>query len=263
MRVLSVVHHLDAAAGVFEEPALTAGHELVAWLPHESPPPALDGFDAAIVFGGEAQVDEEDAYPWLRPEKDLVAELLEREVPLLGVCLGSQLVADVAGAVVRRAAAPEIGWHEIELTPEGANDPVLGFLPERFESFGWHYYEWLLPPGAVELARSAACLQAFRLEGSEESRGRRVGACSFTPRSRSQTSSPGSTTGRSTSRGRARSRGDPRRERREDRGLERRGPRDLGALPGSRRRRPGELDASRSASGRRSPGRRPPGRWRH
>ena len=150
---------------MFEEPALAAGHELVAWLPHESPPPALDGFDAAIVFGGEAQVDEEDAYPWLRPEKDLVAELLQREVPLLGVCLGSQLVADVAGAVVRRAAAPEIGWHEIELTPEGANDPVLGFLPARFESFGWHYYEWLLPPGAVELARSAACLQAFRLDG--------------------------------------------------------------------------------------------------
>ena len=164
MRVLSVVHHLDAAAGVFEEPALAAGHELVAWLPHESPPPALDGFDAAFVFGGEAQVDEEDAYPWLRPEKELVAELLEREVPLLGVCLGSQLLAEVAGAVVRRAAAPEIGWHEIELTPEGANDPLLGFLPERFESFGWHYYEWLLPPGAVELARSAACLQAFRLE---------------------------------------------------------------------------------------------------
>ena len=175
MRVLSVVHHLDAAAGVFEEPALTAGHELVAWLPHESPPPALDGFDAAIVFGGEAQVDEEDAYPWLRPEKDLVAELLQREVPLLGVCLGSQLVADVAGAVVRRAAAPEIGWHEIELTPEGANDPVLGFLPARFESFGWHYYEWLLPPGAVELARSAACLQAFRLDG------RRVWGIQFHP----------------------------------------------------------------------------------
>ena len=175
MRVLSVVHHLDAAAGVFEEPALAAGHELVAWLPHESPPPALDGFDAAIVFGGEAQVDEEDAYPWLRPEKDLVAELLQREVPLLGVCLGSQLVADVAGAVVRRAAAPEIGWHEIELTPEGANDPVLGFLPARFESFGWHYYEWLLPPGAVELARTAACLQAFRLDG------RRVWGIQFHP----------------------------------------------------------------------------------
>ena len=238
MRVLSVVHHLDAAAGVFEEPALAAGHELVAWLPHESPPPALDGFDAAIVFGGEAQVDEEDAYPWLRPEKDLVAELLQREVPLLGVCLGSQLVADVAGAVVRRAAAPEIGWHEIELTPEGANDPVLGFLPARFESFGWHYYEWLLPPGAVELARSAACLQAFRLDGPDSCMGHSISPRGHALRPRVL----GRPLGGRPHRGRARSRGDPRRERRQDRGLERRWPGDLGALPGSCRRRPGALD---------------------
>ena len=255
MRVLSVVHHLDAAAGVFEEPALAAGHELVAWLPHESPPPALDGFDAAIVFGGEAQVDEEDAYPWLRPEKDLVAELLQREVPLLGVCLGSQLVADVAGAVVRRAAAPEIGWHEIELTPEGANDPVLGFLPARFESFGWHYYEWLLPPGAVELARSAAvCRPSASTAG-------RYGAFNFTPRSRSQTSSPGSTTGRSTSSrtGSIQRRSAPRAPPRSRPGT---------ALAGGSRSASWELPpapwrASRSASGRRPPSRRPPGRWRH
>jgi GMP synthase (glutamine-hydrolysing) len=73
-------------------------------------------------------------------------------------------VAGAAGAVVRRAPAPEIGWNEIELTPEGAADPVLGFLPERFVGFGWHHYEWLLPPGGVALAHSAACLQAFRLE---------------------------------------------------------------------------------------------------
>ncbi|MGH2803948.1 MAG: type 1 glutamine amidotransferase, partial [Thermoleophilaceae bacterium] len=67
MRVLVVVHHRNAAAGVFADPAAAAGHELVEWLPHESPPPALDGFDAALVFGGEAQVDQEDAHPWLRP----------------------------------------------------------------------------------------------------------------------------------------------------------------------------------------------------
>jgi GMP synthase-like glutamine amidotransferase len=164
MRVLSIVHHHNAAAGVFERPAVEAGHELVEWLPHEDPAPELDGFDAAMVFGGEAQVDEEDAHPWLRPEKELVAELLERETPLLGICLGSQLVAGAAGAVVRRAVAPEIGWHEIELTPEGASDPLLGFLPDRFVGFAWHHYEWLLPPDGVALARSAACLQAFRLE---------------------------------------------------------------------------------------------------
>jgi GMP synthase-like glutamine amidotransferase len=67
--------------------------------------------------------------------------------------------------VVRPAARPEIGWHEIELTPEGGADPLLGVLPDRFEGFGYHHYEWLLPPGALALARSDLCLQAFRLDG--------------------------------------------------------------------------------------------------
>ena len=141
------------------------GRELVEWLPHEEPAPAIDGFGAAIVFGAEAQVDQEEAFPWLRPEKRVVGELLARGTPVLGVCFGSQLLAELAGAEVRRAAEPEIGWHEVELTPEGSADPLLGFLPERFESLQWHHYEWLLPAGAVGLARSARCLQAFRLEG--------------------------------------------------------------------------------------------------
>ena len=141
-----------------------AGHELVEWLPHEAPPPAPDEFGAAIVFGAEAQVDQEGAYPWLRPEKQLVGELLARDTPLLGVCFGSQLLAESAGAVVRPAARPEIGWHRVELTADGRVDPLLGFLPQRFESLQWHHYEWLLPPGAVALARSALCPQAFRLQ---------------------------------------------------------------------------------------------------
>jgi GMP synthase-like glutamine amidotransferase len=164
VRVLSVVHHHNAGEGVFADPAAAAGHELVEWLPHEEPAPDLDGFGAAFVFGGEAQVDEEDAHPWLRAEKAILRELLERQTPLLGVCLGSQLVAEAAGAAVRKAAAPEIGWHEIELTAAGVDDPLLGFMPERFQGFQWHHYEWLLPPGGVALARSPACLQAFRLE---------------------------------------------------------------------------------------------------
>jgi GMP synthase (glutamine-hydrolysing) len=159
LRVLAVVHHRNAAAGVFAD----AGAELDEWLPHETPPPELDGFGAAIVFGAEAQVDQEDAYPWLRPEKQLVRELLERGTPLLGVCFGSQLIAEAAGAEVRRSTLPEIGWHAVELTTDGRADPLLDFLPARFDSLQYHHYEWLLPPGGVALARSAVCLQAFRL----------------------------------------------------------------------------------------------------
>jgi GMP synthase (glutamine-hydrolysing) len=162
VRVLLVVHHRNAAAGVFAEPALAAGHELVEWMPQEAPPP-LDGFGAAMVFGAAAQVDQEDHHPWLRPEKRFVRDLIERGTPLLGVCFGSQIVAEAAGAPVRAAERPEIGWHEVELTPEGRADPLLSVMPERFESFQYHHYEWLLPPGGVTLARSALTLQAFRL----------------------------------------------------------------------------------------------------
>jgi GMP synthase-like glutamine amidotransferase len=161
LRVLLVVHHRNAAAGVFAGPA--AEHELVEWLPQEAPPPRPDGFDAAIVLGAEAQVDQEDAHPWLRPEKQLLRGLVEAGTPVLGVCFGSQVLAELAGAEVRLAAEPEIGWYEAELAAEGRADPLLGFLPERFETLNWHHYEWLLPPGAVALARTAHCLQAFRL----------------------------------------------------------------------------------------------------
>jgi GMP synthase-like glutamine amidotransferase len=161
LRVLAVVHHRNAAAGVFADVV----DELVEWLPHEAPPPPLDGFDAAIVFGADAQVDQEDTREWLPGEKRVVAELLDTDRPLLGVCFGSQLLADALGGEVGPAAEPEIGWHQVELTADGRADPLLGFLPARFEALQWHSYEWRLPPGAVELARSVRSLQAFRLDG--------------------------------------------------------------------------------------------------
>jgi GMP synthase (glutamine-hydrolysing) len=96
-------------------------------------------------------------------ERALLGELIERQVPLLGLCLGSQMVAQAAGAVPRRALRPEIGWHPVELTEAGGEDPLLGSLGPSFEAFQWHSYEFPLPPGAVALARSEVCLQAARI----------------------------------------------------------------------------------------------------
>jgi GMP synthase (glutamine-hydrolysing) len=163
VRVLTIVHQPNAGAGVFGEVADEAGHELVSWVPSAARPPAEDGFGAVMVFGGSMHLDQEDANPWLRVEKAFLRELLENGVPLLGVCLGSQLVAEAAGASPRRASRPEIGWHGIELTPEGERDPLLAPLGGGFEGFGWHSYEFPLPPEADPLARSDVCLQAFRL----------------------------------------------------------------------------------------------------
>lgn len=160
-RLLSITHQRDARAGVFAD----VGAEIVDWVAPDGPPPRLDGFAGAMVFGGGMHVDQEAAHPWLRREKRLIRELLERRTPMLGVCLGAQLLAEVAGARPRRAPRPEIGWHRVEVTPQGARDPLIGPLAPAFEAFEWHTYEAPLPPGGVALAHTPLCLQAFRVEG--------------------------------------------------------------------------------------------------
>jgi GMP synthase-like glutamine amidotransferase len=163
VRVLAVVHQRDAGPGVFAEATAALGHELVEWMPSKSPPPGVDGVGAAMVFGGAMNVDEEEAHPWLPGEKDFLGALVEQRTPVLGVCLGAELLSEVAGGNPGRAPEPEIGWHEIELTPAARDDPLLGALPERLEAFQWHSYEAPLPPDATPLAESPVCLQAFRL----------------------------------------------------------------------------------------------------
>jgi len=161
MRVLAIVHQADAGPGIFAPAVTDAGHELVEWRPPDGPPPESDAYDATIVLGGAMNVDQEDEHPWLRGEKRLLGELLESGAPVLGVCLGAQLVAEAAGGSAGRASRPEIGWHEVELTAAAVADPLLGALPERFEAFQWHSFE-ATPPDAGALARSPVCVQAYR-----------------------------------------------------------------------------------------------------
>jgi GMP synthase-like glutamine amidotransferase len=97
------------------------------------------------------------------PELRYLEERLSRGTPMLGVCLGSQLIARAAGAQVFRAEEPEVGWVRVELTEAAAADPVAAALPHRFDAFQWHHYTHGLPEGAVELARSRVCTQAYRL----------------------------------------------------------------------------------------------------
>jgi GMP synthase (glutamine-hydrolysing) len=165
VRVLAIVHQRDAGPGVFAEAIREAGGELDEWTLAERPQPPAEplGYDAVFVLGGAMNVDEPDRYGWIAEEVALLRELLERGTPLLGLCLGAQLLAQAAGAEPRRARRPEIGWFEVEVIAEGGDDPLLGPLGPTFEAFQWHSYEFPLPPSAVPLARSEVCLQAYRL----------------------------------------------------------------------------------------------------
>ena len=157
MRVLSIVHELDAGAGVFGQ--------FPMWVPGNQPPPDPRDVDALMIFGGSMHVDQNDEHRWMDPEKRFIRDTLERGTPMLGVCLGSQLLAEAAGARPHRMSEPEIGWYDIEITDAGAADPVVGPLAPSVELFEWHHYAAPLPPGAVELARTPACVQAFRVDG--------------------------------------------------------------------------------------------------
>jgi GMP synthase (glutamine-hydrolysing) len=166
VHVLSVVHGGDARAELFAPVVGDAGHALDEWsFAWGKPPPRpLDSYDALLVFGGAMHADQDAHHPWLHEESMWLQGVLHRRRPVLGVCLGAQLLARATGAWVGRLPdGPEIGWHEVELTGAGAADPVLRVLPQRFAALQWHHYTYGLPAGAVELARSGACTQAFRL----------------------------------------------------------------------------------------------------
>jgi GMP synthase-like glutamine amidotransferase len=166
MLALAIVHQRDAGPGVFSDAARAQGVALDTWLRAEkqTPPRPIGAYDAVLTFGGAMHVDQEHAHPWLRDEKRLLAELVQRRLPLLGVCLGAQLVAEAAGGRVGPSREAEIGWYRVALSPEGAKDPLLAPLRPGFEAFQWHSYEFSLPPGATALARSASCLQAYRAD---------------------------------------------------------------------------------------------------
>lgn len=128
------------------------------------PAPDLDGLDWLVVMGGPMGVYDEAQHPWLAAEKEYLRQAIETGKPVLGVCLGAQLIACVLGAAVRRNPHREIGWFPVEWTAQTGPHPLAQALPPTFEAFHWHGDTFELPPGAVPLARSAACAnQAFAL----------------------------------------------------------------------------------------------------
>jgi GMP synthase (glutamine-hydrolysing) len=164
VRVLSIIHQEDAASGVFADAAAERGDELTEWSISDGagPPRPAESYDAVLVFGGAMHVDQENRHPWLRNEDELLRGLLDRRIPVLGVCLGAQLVAKALGTRVGPLARPQIGWFDVEQTPEAADDPLFADLPRRFSSFQWHSYGFDLPANAIPLARDPVCLQAYR-----------------------------------------------------------------------------------------------------
>jgi GMP synthase-like glutamine amidotransferase len=165
VEVLAVIHGEGVRSGVFGDVVRERGHGLEEWSLASGKPLSrpLDAYGAVLVFGGAMHADQDEHHPWLREEDLFLQRLLDGHTPVLGICLGAQLLAKAADAPVFPVEEAEVGWFAVELTEAGADDPILGRLPRTFEAFQWHYYGHGVPAGAVELARNSVCTQAFRL----------------------------------------------------------------------------------------------------
>jgi GMP synthase-like glutamine amidotransferase len=123
--------------------------------------PELTDLDLIIVLGGPISVNDEDQLPWLRQEKQYIAEAIANNKAVLGICLGAQLMASALGARVYPGLEKEIGWFPVFAKP-GLSGTFI--FPEHTEVFHWHGETFELPPGAVHLASGAACVnQAFQI----------------------------------------------------------------------------------------------------
>lgn len=163
MRVLAFRHVPFEGLGLIE-PALRARHIEVDYADLYQAGAALPdiaAYDALIFLGGPMSVNDDLAF--LRREMEFIGEAMARRQPILGICMGAQLIARARGATVRRNAAKEIGWYGLHFTEAAWGDRLFhGLAPETV--FHWHGETFDLPPGAELLASSDLCRnQAFRI----------------------------------------------------------------------------------------------------
>ena len=166
MRVLVVQNFADTGVGLVGTALAEAGAQIDLCKPYagEALPADAAGHEAMVVLGGAQNALDDEIYPYFPALLDLVRDFEARDRAVLGICLGSQLIARAFGGENRIGGANEFGWCEVSLTPAARNDAVLGALPERFPIFEWHDDTFDLPKDAVRLAgNEVADNQCFRL----------------------------------------------------------------------------------------------------
>ncbi len=145
-----ITHHGQVGVALHE-----AAAKIDLYKPWSGQPlPETVDADALVVFGGEQAATDDHTHPYLPALSRLMADYTATDRPVLGICLGSQLLARAFGAENRLGIAPEFGWCDVSLTDEGRADPVLGALPATFPIYQWHSDTFTLPQGAIRLATS-------------------------------------------------------------------------------------------------------------
>ncbi|MDH7555257.1 MAG: type 1 glutamine amidotransferase [Spirochaetota bacterium] len=125
--------------------------------------PVVDSVEMLVIMGGPMSVHDEREYPWLVTEKHFIEKVINKGKPVLGICLGAQLIADVLGARVYKNHTKEIGWFEVQRVQ--SENPFSKLLPDTFMAFHWHGETFDIPAGAIHIASTDVCAnQAFAID---------------------------------------------------------------------------------------------------
>ncbi len=164
MRLVVFQHEPEEHPGFWRELLRgEAAEVLTAEMDASQPIPPLETADALLVLGGPMSANDADSCPWLPAEIAAVREVATAGLPVLGVCLGAQILAKALGGSVARNPQPELGLLEVELTEAGAVDLLFRGWPRSAAVIEWHCDTFTVPPGGVLLATSPTCRnQAFR-----------------------------------------------------------------------------------------------------
>lgn len=166
MNILAIKHIEIEGLGLFEEFFKKAGAKttIVELSAGDRIPSSPENFQAVISLGGPMNVYEEKKYPFLKDEHRFIESIVKQEIPFLGICLGSQMLAKAAGACVGKAPSAEVGVYDIQLTPDGKNDPLFLGVQTPLKVFQWHEDMFEIPADGTLLARSEICPhQAVRI----------------------------------------------------------------------------------------------------
>lgn len=157
-----IKHVTEEGPGIFT-PLLPEKHKVLL-AGADNYPDQLTNIDGVLILGGPMGVYEKDVYPFIQRELDFIKKCYEKNIKILGICLGAQMIAEALGGKVYKGHVQEIGWYNVDLTEASSKDPLFSIFPNKHCVFQWHQDTFELPKDAILLAKSENYPnQAFRV----------------------------------------------------------------------------------------------------
>lgn len=164
MRIYALQHDPIVGIGVIENWLNENNYEIhMVRVDLNEPFPDLNSLDLLIILGGRMGAYEEELYPWISKEKEYIRMAARANKFILGICLGSQLIASALGGTAFKNKEPELGWHSVQIENDASSHPLLKNAPTNINFFEYHYDTFTLPDHACLIAKNSCSKQGFTI----------------------------------------------------------------------------------------------------